>query len=114
MNKAQLRELLKEQTGKTATVPGYNYAIYSITVPVSQIDEVIKRLRAHKPQIEKAMQAVMKEARPEVTASWKLLPFVCLQRKRSVLIPVPLHTPINAVVDALPELPEGVKFPSWN
>ena len=56
---------------------------------------------------------------PETVASieraidGKLLPFVCLKRKRSVLIPIPFGTCLNAIERGISELPDAARFPSW-
>lgn len=108
MTRDDLRRLVKEQAG-CDLVPGYNYVIFSITARPKwwqNPDRVQMMLTEAKDRIEARMQKHME--------GFKLLPFVCLKRKLSVLVPTPFETPINTLTNVLHEVFCGrLMLPKW-
>lgn len=98
MNKTELKALVLRETGSDAIVPGYNYTIMSVLTrsPWNLRD----RLKEVRDQIEKK-------------AGVKLLDFVCLCRKRSVLVPVPFDASLNKVSNAIFETVKDVPFQTY-
>jgi hypothetical protein len=116
MTKAQLRKLLAENGQKL--LPGYNYAMLSVSLPAAEVAATVALLRRNKARIEREYAKDIKRtgyAGPNLRRI-KLLPFVCLPRKRSVLVPVPHGCCINVVsgvIAGLPGICENAGFPLW-
>jgi hypothetical protein len=91
-------------------VPGYNYAVFSIGLPASEVGRTVALLRRKKPHVER-------EYRKATGKRLALLPYVCLARSRSVLVPVPSGCSLNmlsGIVLGLPGMYEKVKVPVWS
>ena len=116
MTKAQLRKLLAENGQKL--LPGYNYTMLSISLPAVEVAATVALLRRNKARIEREYGQAVKSsgyAGPNLRRI-KLLPFVCLPRKRSVLVPVPHGCCINmvsSVIAGLPGICENAGMPLW-
>jgi len=105
MTKPDLIKLLKEQTGDSDLREGYNYCIFSILAHDPQA--VAAQLRSNKLSIERSY-AVM------VHKDWAgLLPFVCLVRPRSVLLPIHHETQLNPLADIVNQFVHNASVPSW-
>jgi len=110
MNVRRLKQILQQQTGSDELADDYNYEVMTLQVPQARVPEVANALRERKERIEKGCET----ARPDGVA---LLGFVCLTRKRSILVPIPADASLNIVSGALDkalngEFP-GVQFPTW-
>jgi hypothetical protein len=116
MTKAQLRKLLAKNGQKL--LPGYNYTMLSISLPAVEVANTVTLLRRNKARIEREFVQAVKSsgyAGPNLRRI-KLLPFVCLPRKRSVLVPVPHGCCINmvsSVIAGLPGICENAGMPLW-
>lgn len=108
MSRRDLLNLLDSQ-GVKDIQPGYNYVVYSLHMPAEQVDAVIDLLRKRRRTIERQYGKMTKQR-------LVLLPFVCLPRKRSVLVPVPFNTSLNMMTEAILtlDLPRGVSVPNWD
>ena len=114
MTKTQLKNFLADN-GYTLQ-PDYNYTMLSIKVPTAEIPNLVTLLRENKSRIEKEYNKNVKNHK-ELSLLLSLLPFVCLPRKRSVLVPFPFGTAINllsGVIAELPGLSKKVRLPFWH
>lgn len=98
MNKTELKALVLRETGSDTIVPGYNYTMMSVLTPAPWA--LRDRLKEYREEI-------------EAKAGVKLLDFVCLCRKRSVLVPIPFDASLNKVSDAIHDTVKNVPFQTF-
>lgn len=110
MNLKDLKWLVREQWSADLE-PGYNYTIFSVRHRQGATF-VASALRRQKTDVERLYRA-----RSGAGDGWRLLPMVCLQRRRSVLIPVPYETELNVLAGVIREVLArdryDVKIPAW-
>ena len=107
MNRKQLSRLLA--ANGQAFQPGYNYVVFSIEFPESEVARTIALLRRQRSHMER-------EYRKATGEQLGLMPYVALPRKRSVLISTRFGTNLNVLSGIVLELPgvhEDAKVPVW-
>jgi hypothetical protein len=89
---------------------GYNYVAFSVALPEAKVAETVALLRRKKVHVER-------EYRKATGERLALLPCVCLPRRRSVLLPLPLDVRLNvvsAIVLELPGIDPQAEVPVWS
>jgi len=107
MNRKQLSRLLAAN-GQTIQ-SGYNYVVFSIWLPESEVARTIALLRRQRSHMER-------EYRKATGEQLGLTPYVALPRKRSVVVPTSFGTRLNVlsrVVRELPGMCRDAKIPEW-
>jgi hypothetical protein len=107
MTKKQLQVLLDEQ-GLGNIRPGYNYTMFCLKTTKPNVQRLATILRDNKSQIEKMYYDIC-------GSTLHLLPYVCVPRTVSVLVPIPFGCYVNILADIISDLPiKGVKVPQWS
>jgi len=108
MNRKQLSRLLA--ANGQAFQPGYNYVVFSIEFPESEVARTVALLRRNRSRMER-------EYRKATGEQLGLTPYVALARKRSVLVPTRFGTRLNVlsrIVWGLPGMCREAKIPEWD
>ena len=109
MTLKQLRTLLVENK-LPEPKKGYNYAMFVLYLPAKHVKETVGSLRRRRHHFEQKYRKTTGE-------KLGLLPYVCIPRKRSILVPVPYGARVNVLSDIIGRLGDlrwDVKVPQWS